>query len=148
MRRERSGEADAAIVNFAGRAAREQEIAAIKQELWTQKEESRNVGFIEKTYMGPTRRGELIGNILIALLMPSLDPSLVVGIDSMEVLKQDLATARSFRQLRPEEIAMLAMKVKSVATDGRHERFKSTQFYDSAYHQQQHGLTRAQVEGG
>jgi predicted aldo/keto reductase-like oxidoreductase len=73
--------------------------------------------------------------------------SLVVGIDSMEVLKQDLATARSFKQLRPEEIGQLAAKVKDVATDGRHERFKSTQLFDGPYHQQQHHLTKQDVEG-
>ena len=73
--------------------------------------------------------------------------SLVVGIDSMEVLQQDLATARSFKQLSPEQIEALAAKVKSVATDGRHERFKSTQFFDGPYHQKQHHLTKQDVEG-
>jgi predicted aldo/keto reductase-like oxidoreductase len=73
--------------------------------------------------------------------------SLVVGIDSMDVLKQDLATARSFKQLSPEEVTALASKVKAVATDGRHERFKSTQFFDGIYHQKQHHLTKQDVEG-
>jgi len=31
--------------------------------------------------------------------------------------------------------------------DGRHERFKSTQFFDGPHHQKQHGLTKADVEG-
>lgn len=66
--------------------------------------------------------------------------SLVVGIDSMDVLKQDLATARRFKKLSPDEIARLAAKVKDVATDGRHERFKSTQAFDGPYHQIQHGM--------
>jgi predicted aldo/keto reductase-like oxidoreductase len=73
--------------------------------------------------------------------------SLVVGIDSMEVLKQDLATARSFKPLAGAELDRLLAKVKPVAGDGRHERFKSTQFFDGPYHQKQHGLTREQVEG-
>lgn len=73
--------------------------------------------------------------------------TLVVGIDSMDVLKQDLATARSFKKLSKEEIARLVAKVKGVATDGRHERFKSTQFFDGPYHQIQHGLTKEKVEG-
>jgi len=66
--------------------------------------------------------------------------SLVVGIDSMAVLKQDLATARSFKKLTKGEIEKLAAKVRDVATDGRHERFKSTQVFDGPYHQKQHGL--------
>jgi predicted aldo/keto reductase-like oxidoreductase len=73
--------------------------------------------------------------------------SLVVGIDSMEVLKQDLAIARAFKPLSEEQITKLVARVKPVATDGRHERFKSTQFFDGTYHQKQHGLTKEQVEG-
>ena len=53
--------------------------------------------------------------------------SLVCGIDSMEVLKQDLGIARGFKRLTEEELDKLRDKVKAVAGDGRHERFKSTQ---------------------
>lgn len=73
--------------------------------------------------------------------------SLVVGIDSMKVLEQDLALARAFKPLTEPEQARLVEKVKAVAGDGRHERFKSTQFFDGPYHQEQHGLTKKQVEG-
>ncbi len=73
--------------------------------------------------------------------------SLVVGIDSMDVLKQDLAIARAFKPLTGERLNQLLAKVKPAAGDGRHERFKSTQFFDGPYHQKQHGLTREQVEG-
>ena len=73
--------------------------------------------------------------------------SLVVGIDSMEVLKQDLAhrPRRSSRSTEAELKKLLA-KVKAVAGDGRHERFKSTQLFDGPYHQKQHGLTPEEVE--
>jgi predicted aldo/keto reductase-like oxidoreductase len=74
--------------------------------------------------------------------------SLVVGIDSMKVLEQDLAIARGFKPLSEQEQARLQEKVKVVAGDGRHERFKSTQFFDGPYHQEQHGLTKKHVEGG
>jgi predicted aldo/keto reductase-like oxidoreductase len=73
--------------------------------------------------------------------------SLVVGIDSLEVLKQDLAIARSFKAVGDEEKQKLLERVKAVATDGRHERFKSTQFFDGVYHQKQHGLTKEDVQG-
>jgi predicted aldo/keto reductase-like oxidoreductase len=66
--------------------------------------------------------------------------SLVVGIDGMDILKQDLATARSFKPWTAEEMKAFLAKVKPVAGDGRHERFKSTQVYDGPYHQKQHGF--------
>jgi predicted aldo/keto reductase-like oxidoreductase len=73
--------------------------------------------------------------------------SLVVGIDSMTVLEQDLKIARNFRKLEGAELDRLLAKVKRVAGDGRHERFKSTQFFDGPYHQRQHGLTEKDVKG-
>ncbi len=73
--------------------------------------------------------------------------SLVVGIDSMDVLQQDLKIARAFKPLEGEELKALLARVKPVAGDGRHERFKSTQFFDGLYHQKQHNLTKEQVEG-
>lgn len=73
--------------------------------------------------------------------------SLVVGIDSMDVLKQDISHARSFKPMADQELEKLLAKVKPVAGDGRHERFKSTQLFDGPYHLKQHGLTKEQVEG-
>jgi uncharacterized protein len=73
--------------------------------------------------------------------------SQVVGIDSMEVLKQDIAIARSFTPMSDDDQKKLLARVVEVAGDGRHERFKSTQLFDGPYHQKQHGLTKEQVEG-
>jgi aryl-alcohol dehydrogenase-like predicted oxidoreductase len=66
--------------------------------------------------------------------------SLVSGIDSMEVLKKNVATARDFRPVVGEELQQLLAKVKPVAGDGRHERFKSTIDFDGPYHREQHGF--------
>jgi predicted aldo/keto reductase-like oxidoreductase len=73
--------------------------------------------------------------------------SLVVGIDSMDVLKQDLAIGRAFAKHDTAALAKLVERVRPHAGDGRHERFKSTQFFDGPYHQRQHGLTREDVDG-
>ncbi|HTU20565.1 MAG TPA: aldo/keto reductase [Gemmataceae bacterium] len=73
--------------------------------------------------------------------------SLVCGIDSMEVLKQDIGIARGFKRLSEDELNALRDKVKAVAGDGRHERFKSTQLFDGPYHRIQHGMTQKEVEG-
>ncbi|MGH7171819.1 MAG: aldo/keto reductase [Gemmataceae bacterium] len=73
--------------------------------------------------------------------------SLVCGIDSMEVLKQDIDIARNFKRFSEDELKALREKVKVVAGDGRHERFKSTQLFDGPYHRKQHGMTQQEVEG-
>jgi len=73
--------------------------------------------------------------------------SLVVGIDSMKVLQQNLAIARAFPALNAAALAKLVERVRPHAGDGRHERFKSTQFFDGIYHQRQHNITREHVEG-
>lgn len=74
--------------------------------------------------------------------------TLVVGIDSMKVLDQDIKMARNFKPMSAEEQKKLVAKVKPVAGDGRHERFKSTQFFDGPYHRKQHNLTEQDVQGG
>ncbi|MFO0876140.1 MAG: aldo/keto reductase [Gemmataceae bacterium] len=73
--------------------------------------------------------------------------SLVVGIDSMKILEQDLRIARAFKPLDEATFKKLVARVKEHAGDGRHERFKSTQFYDGPYHREQHGLTVKDVNG-
>lgn len=73
--------------------------------------------------------------------------SLVVGIDSMEVLQQDIRMARAFPSLNAEQIEALVRRVAPVAGDGRHEHFKSTQRFDGPYHRRQHGLTEEDVNG-
>jgi predicted aldo/keto reductase-like oxidoreductase len=115
----------------------------------------RNVGVIGMKSLGggSDHKGRLIAAnvctvdeaVRYALSQPVA--SLVVGIDSMDVLKQDVAIARSFKPMSAEEMDKLRAKVKAVAGDGRHERFKSTQFFDGPYHRQQHGLTVEHVEG-
>ncbi|MFO0970227.1 MAG: aldo/keto reductase [Gemmataceae bacterium] len=66
--------------------------------------------------------------------------SLVSGIDSMDVLRQNLGIARRFPALNRKQLEQLVERVRPNATDGRHERFKSTQIYDGPYHQRQHGF--------
>ena len=48
---------------------------------------------------------------------------------------------RVFINKEPVRIDVLAERVRRVATDGRHERFKSTQVFDGPFHQLQHGFT-------
>ena len=73
-----------------------------------------------------------------ALSMPI--SSLVCGIDTMEVLEQDLKVARDFEPMTEAEMTELMKKVQGVAPDGRHELFKSGQHFDGPYHREQHGF--------
>jgi uncharacterized protein len=71
--------------------------------------------------------------------------SLVTGIDSMDVLKQNVAMARNFKPLAGAELEALLAKVRPLAGDGRFELFKSTQVFDGPYHRQQHALSPQDV---
>lgn len=66
--------------------------------------------------------------------------SVVVGIDSMKVLKQDVEIARNFRPFEQAELDDLLKRARPVAGDGRFEKFKSGQDYDGPYHRMQHGF--------
>ena len=69
--------------------------------------------------------------------------SQVVGINTMEHLKQNLALARSFKPYPKAEKEALLSKVKAEGADGRHELFKSTQVFDGPHHRKQPGFDLA-----
>lgn len=66
--------------------------------------------------------------------------TLVCGILSPQNLEQDLAIARNFCPMPEQEREQLLAQVYEDASDGRHEWFKSTQYYDAQYHRDQHGF--------
>jgi predicted aldo/keto reductase-like oxidoreductase len=66
--------------------------------------------------------------------------AVVTGIDSMDVLKQNLKVGREYKPFEKAELDSLLAKVKPQAGDGRHERFKSTIDFDGPYHRKQHGF--------
>jgi predicted aldo/keto reductase-like oxidoreductase len=114
---------------------------------------NRNIAVLGMKSLGGGQPGRLVtANVCtaeeaISYALSQPIASLVTGIDSMEVLKQDLRIARSFKPLAGEQLQSLLARVRPFAGDGRHERFKSTQFFDSPYHQKQHELTKSHVEG-
>ena len=65
---------------------------------------------------------------------------LLCGIENEANLEQDLAIAREFVPYTEEEMSALRDRVAFEAGDGRHEWFKSTQYYDSPLHREQHGF--------
>lgn len=66
--------------------------------------------------------------------------SLVSGIDSRRVLKQNLDIVRRFTPMTAAEMGTLRSRVVSYANDGRFELFKSTNRFDGAIGRREHGL--------
>jgi predicted aldo/keto reductase-like oxidoreductase len=64
-----------------------------------------------------------------AMTMPT--SVIITGIDSIEVLKQDLEAVRTFKPLTSDEIAAILKKTAVAAADGQYEGFKTTNHYDS-----------------
>lgn len=56
--------------------------------------------------------------------------TVITGIDSMEVLRQDLRAVRDFKPLDDEQMAALLRRTAAAARDGKYEPFKTTQFFD------------------
>jgi hypothetical protein len=64
----------------------------------------------------------------------------ISGIDSLEVLHQNLAVARGFQGMSPREMQALGDRCAAAAADGHLEMYKSTMKYDAAVGRQQHGF--------
>lgn len=63
----------------------------------------------------------------------------ISGIDSMEVLHQNLAIARGFKAWNAAEMQALRDRCVPLAADGHLELYKSTKKYDGAVGREQHG---------
>lgn len=64
----------------------------------------------------------------------------VSGIPSLDVLRQNLAIARSFQPMNPEQMQALRDKCAVYAADGRFELFKTSKKYDADIGRIQHGF--------
>ena len=64
---------------------------------------------------------------------------LICGMLNEEDLRQDVGIARSFEPMTETEQNELLAAIKREATDGRHEYFKTTTYFDHEYHRNAHG---------
>src|SRR5205085_1340598 len=64
----------------------------------------------------------------------------ISGIDSLAVLRQNLAIARGFQPMTAEEMEALVRRCAAAAGDGHLELYKSTMKYDGDVGRGQHGL--------
>jgi aryl-alcohol dehydrogenase-like predicted oxidoreductase len=67
----------------------------------------------------------------------------ISGMNSIEVLRQNLAIARNFRPLSSAEMQHLRDRCRADAADGRFELFKTTKKYDGDVGREQHGFPSA-----
>jgi uncharacterized protein len=68
----------------------------------------------------------------------------ISGIDSLAVMQQNLAVARGFTPLKPDEMEALRKRCAKDAGDGHLELYKSTTKYDGALGREQHGYPTVQ----
>jgi uncharacterized protein len=64
----------------------------------------------------------------------------ISGIDSMKVLKQNLAVAQGFRPMSQRAMAALRKRVADEAADGRYELYKTTAMHEGPIGREQHGF--------
>ena len=66
--------------------------------------------------------------------------TLVSGIDTMEVLEQNLKIVRNFKPMDEQRMASIEKQGRDQALDGRFEAFKTTRDFDGPVHKEQHGI--------
>ena len=64
---------------------------------------------------------------------------LICGMVNDDDLQQDLEIARNFEPMPDAEQEQLLTAIRREATDGRHEYFKTTTYFDHEYHRSAHG---------
>ncbi len=64
----------------------------------------------------------------------------ISGIDSMKVLRQNLAVASGFRPMTTRQMAAIRKRVVEPASDGRFELYKTTAMHEGPVGREQHGF--------
>ena len=89
----------------------------------------------------PIKQGIVTPEEAIRYVLSLPIASLVSGIDSRQVLKQNLDIVRRFTPMTAADREALRTRVARYALDGRFELFKSTNRYDGRIGREQHGLS-------
>src|ERR1017187_9409957 len=70
---------------------------------------------------------------------PATGVTTICGIDSVDVLHQNVAIARGFKPMSPQEMQALRERCRPSSGDGHLELFKTTKKYDGRVGREQHG---------
>jgi uncharacterized protein len=89
----------------------------------------------------PIKQGIVTPEEAIRYVLSLPIASLVSGIDSQQVLQQNLDIMRRFTPMNVADMQALRTRVERYAMDGRFELFKSTNRYDGRIGREQHGLS-------
>jgi aryl-alcohol dehydrogenase-like predicted oxidoreductase len=89
----------------------------------------------------PIKQGILTPEEAIRYVLSLPIATLVSGIDSPQILKQNLDIVRRFRPMTAAEMDGLRTRVGAYAMDGRYELFKSSNRYDGRIGREQHGIS-------
>jgi aryl-alcohol dehydrogenase-like predicted oxidoreductase len=89
----------------------------------------------------PIKRGIVTVEEALRYVLSLPVASVVSGIDSRDVLRQNLGIVRRFTPMTAVEMNALRTRVAPYAQDGRFELFKSTNRYDGRIGREQHGLS-------
>ncbi len=84
------------------------------------------------------RKGVVTAQEALRYVMSLPVSVLVSGINSFDVLRENLAIARSFEPMSPDEMRALRERVARFATDGRFELYKVTAMFEGPEGRKQH----------
>ena len=88
----------------------------------------------------PVMRGTVTAQEALRYAMSLPVATTISGIDSLEVLHQNLGVARAFKPMTPKEMEALVERCRMAAADGHLELYKSTVRFEGAVGREQHGF--------
>ncbi len=88
----------------------------------------------------PVKKGVIAAQEALRYAMSLPVATTVSGIDSLQVLRQNLSIARGFTPMKAEEMQALRDRYARYAADGRFELYKTSKKYDGKPGREQHGF--------
>lgn len=88
----------------------------------------------------PVKKGVITPQEALRYAMSLPVTTTVSGIDSLQMLRQNLSVARGFKPMNTEQLQALRDKFATFAADGRFELYKTSKKYDGAPGREQHGF--------
>jgi len=88
----------------------------------------------------PVKKGVINATEALRYAMSLPVATTVSGIDSLQVLRQNLSIARGFKPMSVEEMQALRTRYERYAADGRFELYKTSKKYDGKPGREQHGF--------